>query len=187
MECLIMLQAISPSIPFSPPSVSVRSLWASAVGSLAIPSAFSPRTALWTASRTAAVGSPSTAPSLFPVKHHAVVIIVLARVVRRPVLPLPLEIGNSTEPSSLAPTFGDRRIPPAFGQFGDLDVDVRLRLEPSTEITYALRKIHVDAMVVNQHSLHFKVRLLAVLLVLELNERILQAVSGPLVADDFTA
>lgn len=39
--------------------------------------------------------------------------------------------------------------------------------------------------IIDQDTMHFEVCLLAVLLVLELDERILQTISSTLVADDF--
>lgn len=39
-------------------------------------------------------------------------------------------------------------------------------------------------MIIYQNTLHFEVRLFAVLLVLEFNERILKAVAGTFVTDD---
>lgn len=53
-------------------------------------------------------------------------------------------------------------------------------------MTYTLREVDVDAVVVNQHSLHLEVGLFAILLVVELDERILQAVTRALVANDLT-
>lgn len=50
--------------------------------------------------------------------------------------------------------------------------------------TYALRKIDMDSMVVNEHSLHLEIGLLAILLVLELDKRILQTVAGALISND---
>ena len=43
----------------------------------------------------------------------------------------------------------------------------------------------MDAVIIYQHSLHLEVRLLAVLLVLEFDKRILQAVLCALVSNDF--
>ena len=43
----------------------------------------------------------------------------------------------------------------------------------------------MDAMIIDQDSLHLEIRLLAVLLVLEFNECILQAIFCTLVSDDF--
>ena len=43
----------------------------------------------------------------------------------------------------------------------------------------------MDAVIINQHSLHLEICLLAVLLVLELYKCILQAVICALVSDDF--
>jgi len=42
----------------------------------------------------------------------------------------------------------------------------------------------MNAMIVNQHSLHLEVRLLAVLLLLEFYERVLQAVTRSFVSND---
>jgi hypothetical protein len=54
------------------------------------------------------------------------------------------------------------------------------------DITYTLGEIDVDAMVVNQHALHFKVGLLAVLLMLKLDECVLQTVARALVPNHLT-
>ena len=43
----------------------------------------------------------------------------------------------------------------------------------------------MDAVIINQDSLHLEIRLLAVLLVLKFNECILQAIFCTLVPDDF--
>ena len=43
----------------------------------------------------------------------------------------------------------------------------------------------MDAVIINQHSLHLEIRLLAVLPVLKFNECILQAIFCTLVSDDF--
>lgn len=43
----------------------------------------------------------------------------------------------------------------------------------------------MDAVVVNQHALHLEVGLFTILLVIEFDERILQAVTRALVPDDF--
>lgn len=53
------------------------------------------------------------------------------------------------------------------------------------DITYTLGEIDVDAMIVNQHALHFKVGLLAVLLVLKFDECVLQTVARALVPNHF--
>lgn len=42
----------------------------------------------------------------------------------------------------------------------------------------------MDAVVVNQNTLHFEVGLLAIFLILKLNKCILKTVAGPLVADN---
>ena len=52
--------------------------------------------------------------------------------------------------------------------------------------TNALRKVNVNAMIVDQYALHLEVCLLAVFLLLEFDECVLQAVSRPLVPDDLT-
>lgn len=59
-------------------------------------------------------------------------------------------------------------------------------MEGKRGMTYTLREVDVDAVVVNQHSLHLEVGLFAILLVVELDERILQAVTRALVANDLT-
>ena len=43
----------------------------------------------------------------------------------------------------------------------------------------------MNAMIINQDSLHFEVGLLTVLLIFKLNKCILETVTGALVADDF--
>lgn len=48
--------------------------------------------------------------------------------------------------------------------------------------TYTLREINVDPMVVDEHSLHLEIGLLAVLLILELDKRILQAVASAFIS-----
>jgi hypothetical protein len=47
--------------------------------------------------------------------------------------------------------------------------------------TYALGEVDVDAVIVNQDALHLEVRLFTILLVLELDERVLKTVTGTLV------
>lgn len=47
-----------------------------------------------------------------------------------------------------------------------------------------LRKVHVNAVIVNEYSLHFEVRPLAVFLVRKLDEGVLQTVPRLLIADD---
>jgi len=44
----------------------------------------------------------------------------------------------------------------------------------------------MDAMIVNKHTLHLEICLFAILLVFELDECVLQAVSCSLVSNDFT-
>lgn len=51
--------------------------------------------------------------------------------------------------------------------------------------TYALRKVHVDAVIVDQNSLHLEVGLLTGFLIFELDEGILQTVAGAFVPNDF--
>ena len=48
-----------------------------------------------------------------------------------------------------------------------------------------MRKVDVDAVVVNQHALHFEVGALAVFFAAEFDEGVLQAVTCLLVPDDF--
>ena len=52
--------------------------------------------------------------------------------------------------------------------------------------SYTLREINVDAMIIDQDSLHLEIRLLTVLLFFKLNKSVLQTVAGALIADDFT-
>lgn len=49
---------------------------------------------------------------------------------------------------------------------------------------YTLREVNVNAMIVDEDALHFKVCLLAVLLVFEFDKGVLKTVTGPLVADN---
>ena len=53
------------------------------------------------------------------------------------------------------------------------------------ESVYTLRKVDMDAVIINQNSLHLEICLLAVLLVLEFDKCILKAVFCALVSNDF--
>jgi hypothetical protein len=59
-------------------------------------------------------------------------------------------------------------------------------LNLSQKKTYALREVHMDAMIINKNALHFEICLLAVSLVFKFNEGILQAVASSLVSNNFT-
>lgn len=51
-------------------------------------------------------------------------------------------------------------------------------------VTDALGEVHMDPVVIYKDSLHFEVGLLAIFLVFELDEGVLETVPGPLVSDD---
>ena len=59
-------------------------------------------------------------------------------------------------------------------------------LNLSQKKTYALREVHIDAMIINKNALHFEICLLAVSLVFKFNESILQAVASSLVSNNLT-
>lgn len=52
------------------------------------------------------------------------------------------------------------------------------------QCTHALREVDMYTMVVNQDTLHLEVGLLAILLILEFDECILQAIASALVSND---
>lgn len=85
--------------------------------------------------------------------------IASATVVRAVLLPL-LQAVDAAKPATRPCSFGLRIVAPICGKFGD-----------------TLRKIDVDAVVVDEHALHLKVRSLTVLLVRELDERVLETVA----------
>ena len=51
--------------------------------------------------------------------------------------------------------------------------------------TYTLGEIDMYSVIIYQYALHFEICLLAILLILKLYECILQAVTGPLVSNNF--
>jgi hypothetical protein len=81
------------------------------------------------------------------------------------------EICDTAEAASLL-ALCDSGIAPALGQLGDL-AGVSIAHRKRGGRTYTLGEIDMDAVVVDQHSLHLKVGLLAVLLIFKLDKRIL--------------
>ena len=51
-------------------------------------------------------------------------------------------------------------------------------------LTYTLREVHVDTVVIYQDALHLEVCLLAIFLILKFDERILKALTRPFVSND---
>lgn len=107
--------------------------------------------------------------------------------VRLAVLAFLFKVCDTTETTSLS-ALGDGSISPAFGQLrhlGACQYDAEINRQATGGGAYTLGEIDVDPMVVDEHSLHLEIGLLAVLLVLKLDERILQTVTGALVSNDF--
>ena len=137
------------------------------------------------------LGLVSSMTYLILVKNHAITIQTLGSAVlfrlRRSVLTFLLQIRNTSKAASLFGSFGISCVSPRVGEPGNLVNNQRTPFKSSSEdFPYTLWKINMYPVIINENSLHLKICLLAVLLVLKFYKGILEAITSAFVPNNFT-